>query len=76
MSAARPPALSIEKCEPGTLYKDAEGTLWRVVGYWTDPVVVMDMVCDADGVPHTQPERRTAGVNGDLWNGFRRLVLE
>ena len=69
-------SLDLNKCEPMTLYKDADGTLWRMVGYWTDPVVMMEEVCDANGIPSTSPERLTAGINGELWSGFRRLVLE
>jgi hypothetical protein len=54
--------------QPGDIYEDKNGSKWAVVGLWTEPVVVMERVW-----PPNDADRQTAGINGLLWQGFRKL---
>lgn len=62
--------LDLNKCEPMTLYTDGQGKLWRVVGYWTEPVVCMEPVEEPEG------KRLYGGIRGAMWDGFTRMVPE
>lgn len=69
---------SISYAIPRDVYVDATGKLWRVIGIWREPVVHVEEIEDtsfaAPAPPHKQ--RMLGGVNGLMWEGFRRIYRE
>lgn len=62
---------SIHDAEPMDVYVDKSGKLWRVVGTWSMPtVVVQEIEPDAISI---QPTRMYGSVNGAMWEGFKRI---
>jgi len=56
--------------EPGDVYADDNGKLWRVVGVFHEPSVSMEEI------EHTVPDnplRVTGGMSGLMWHRFRRI---
>jgi hypothetical protein len=62
---------SIHDAKPQDVYVDKSGKLWRVVGTWSMPTVVVEEIEPPD--PGETPVRRHGGVNGAMWDGFKRI---
>lgn len=60
-------ALDLSKCEPGTLYQDARGNLYRVLGYCMEPTVSMVRLEDQ--------ARLSGGRTGLMWDGFKPVKI-
>lgn len=80
----------MENCNPGDLYMDGNGRLWRVIGYCAEPSVTMEAVepeepmnpAYANQIASMAPaqtrislyrEKMSGGVNGLMWQGFKRI---
>lgn len=61
--------MSVHDAEPGDIYVDSRGRLWRIVGTWHEPVVIAEEIERHNATP----QRQTAGVSGLLWHGFERI---
>lgn len=59
--------------EPKQLYIDVHGDVWEVTSVCHQPTVRMVRV---DTLAREEPIIQFGGVNGCMWNGFRRLVPE
>jgi hypothetical protein len=56
-------------CETLAVFKRRDGSIWQIVGYWTQPVVKM-VEMRTDGI---KGEYIIAGIDGAMWDGFERL---
>lgn len=80
--------MSVHDSQPGDIYVDEMGKLWRVIGVWTEPTVEVEEVEPSGFVPGPdaidittgrQAEgtflrgRQFGGVNGLMWGGFKRI---
>lgn len=63
-------AVAMNDPEPGDIYVDHDGKLWRVVGVCGEPTVHMQEV---ETTSPESPVRREGGVSGYMWNGFKRI---
>lgn len=63
--------MSVHEAQPMDVYVDAQGKLWRVVGIFGEPSVIVEEVESKS--PET-PVRMTGGVSGCMWRGFKRVV--
>jgi hypothetical protein len=63
--------MSVHDALPGDVYADAEGRLWRVTAICQEPSVEVEAVEDLS--PDGKPLRRSGGVSGLMWQGFRRV---
>lgn len=61
----------VRDAEPGDIYIDATGKLWRVVGVCHEPTVIMKEIETDDRL--NVHVRKTGGINGAMWNGWRRI---
>ena len=60
---------------PGDVYRDANGNVWVVEWYCSEPTVGMRCVAGPGGLPPQAPqEKQFGGVNGLMWQGFEQLV--
>lgn len=62
--------MSVHDAQPGDVYVDDAGKLWRVVGVCGEPTVIVEEVetkAPGDGT------RRSGGVSGFMWHGFKRI---
>ena len=57
--------------EPGDIYVDESGKLWRVQSYCKDPTVELVEV-ETDGSCR-KPIHRGGSVYGMMWQGFKRI---
>lgn len=62
-------SLSVANMNVGDVYRDAHGREFRVVGYWTQPVVIM-VPADAPE-NHDRSKQMIGGVSGLMWAGFK-----
>ncbi len=69
--------MTVHDAEPGDVYVDEAGKLWRCVSICREPTVTMDEVEVGDnnlavnGVPARA--RSSGGVSGLMWNGWKRI---
>lgn len=63
----------IRGMQPLDIYVDEKGHEWEVVGYWTEPVVIMQRKA-LPGERLEHPLRKTAGISGLMWSGFKKLT--
>ena len=65
--------MSLHDANSGDVYRDPQGRLWQVLGYWSEPTVRMvPLLPDV----HTGWEKREpmfGGVSGLMWEGFTKL---
>jgi hypothetical protein len=67
--------MSVHDAQPGDIYLDARGCLWKVVGTWHEPVIDMVQI-DDPRVPMLENSMRPhqlGGVSGLMWQGFKRI---
>lgn len=62
--------MSVHEAEPGDVYVDAHGKLWRVMGTCKEPTVT---VVEIEPYDTRKPIRKNGGVSGLMWNGFKRI---
>jgi hypothetical protein len=63
--------MSVHEAEPGDVYVDENGKLWRVIGVCGEPtVIVREIEPDA---PESPPVTRSGGVSGYMWHGWKRV---
>lgn len=65
---------NMRDAEPGDIYVDGCGKLWRVVGVIREPSVTVEAVEHEfiiGGAP--QFPRRNGGVTGHMWHDFTRI---
>lgn len=62
--------MSVHDAEPGDVYVDAAGKLWRVVSICGEPTVTVQEV---ETLTPTNEVRKSGGVSGYMWHGFRRI---
>ena len=62
--------MSVHDAEPNDVYADAEGKLWRVMGICGEPTVIVQEI--ESSTPET-PVRKSGGVSGLMWHGFKRV---
>ena len=55
--------------EPGDIYADKNGKLWRIMGMWREPVIIAEEI-EPEG---TERQKMTAGISGLLWEGFQHI---
>lgn len=65
--------MSVHEAQPMDVYVDAQGKLWRVVGIFGEPSVTVQEV---ETETPDSPLRRTGGVSGCMWQGFKRVVRQ
>ncbi len=66
--------MSVHDAEPGDIYVDKDGKLWRVVGVCKDPTVTVEEVEGSIGRHgRIQKDHQNGGVGGLMWAGFRRI---
>lgn len=63
--------MSVHDAKPGDLYADDSGKLWRVVGICGEPTVIVQEV--ETSYPES-PVRKSGGVSGFMWHGFKRIL--
>jgi hypothetical protein len=63
--------MSVHEAEPGDLYVDHDGKLWRVVSVCGEPTVTVEEVENPS--PRHPPVRRSGGVSGGMWMGWKRI---
>lgn len=68
------------KAEPGDVYVDANGTLWRVTSICREPTVNVESVepegytvDDQSGEWEFVRTKKGGGVTGLMWDGFKRI---
>jgi hypothetical protein len=68
--------MSVHDAEPGDIYLDARGCLWKVVGTWREPVIDMVQIDDprVSVLDHSMRPHQLGGVSGLMWQGFKRLL--
>jgi hypothetical protein len=66
--------VSIRDAEPSDIYVDERGKLWRVVGTWQEPVVIVEEIEATN--PNDALRRMTGGVSGVMWCGFQRIYRQ
>jgi len=62
--------MSVHDAQPNDVYVDDSGKLWRVVGVCGEPTVIVQEV--EPDAPES-PVKRSGGVSGLMWNGFKRI---
>lgn len=62
--------MSVHDAKPGDIYVDASGKLWRVVGVFGEPSVIVQEV---EPAVVESPVTQTGGVSGLMWHGFKRI---
>lgn len=62
--------MSVRDAEPGDVYVDARGKLWRVVGVCHEPSVTVQEI---EFTPMQSARQQGGGVSGLMWNGFTRI---
>jgi hypothetical protein len=68
--------MSVHEAEPGDVYVDGQGELWKIVGICREPTVIADRLTTAferEGGAGIGQQRQSGGVSGLMWNGFRKL---
>lgn len=63
--------MSVHEAQPMDVYVDAHGKLWRVVGIFGEPSVIVEEI---ESHSPSTPVRMTGGVSGLMWHGFKRVV--
>jgi len=65
---------NMRDAEPGDIYVDDDGKLWRVVGVICEPSVTVEAVEHEfiiGGAP--QFPRRSGGITGHMWHDYQRI---
>jgi hypothetical protein len=67
--------MSVHDAEPGDIYLDARGCVWKVVGIWHEPVVDMVQIDDprTSLLENGMRPHQLGGVSGLMWQGFTRI---
>lgn len=66
--------MSVHDAEPGDIYIDAHGDVWKVVGICKEPTVTMDYLGESGAKEaRDRLSRLSGGVGGLMWNGFKRI---
>ena len=60
--------MSVHDAEPGDIYVDSRNVLWRVVGVYHEPTVIMQRI-NGDATR----DRQSGGVSGPMWSGYKRI---
>lgn len=63
--------MPVHEAQPMDVYTDENGKLWRVVGIFGEPAVIVEEI---ESKSPESPVRMTGGVSGLMWNGFKRVV--
>lgn len=66
-------AMSVHEAQPGDVYVDDKGKLWRVIGVCGEPTVI---VREIETVTPESPVTRSGGVSGYMWHGWKRIHRE
>ncbi|HDA7126290.1 TPA: hypothetical protein O5T86_001294 [Staphylococcus aureus] len=61
----------VHEAKPMDVYVDGQGKLWRVIGIFGEPVVIVEEI---ESQTPSDPLRMTGGVSGGMWHGFKRVV--
>lgn len=62
--------MSVHDAKPGDVYVDGAGKLWRVFATCGEPTV---HVQEVETVTPDSPVRKSGGVSGFMWQGFKRI---
>lgn len=62
--------MSVNDAQPQDVYADASGKLWRVVSICGEPTVCVQEI---ETTTPDSPVRKTGGVSGYMWQGFKRV---
>jgi hypothetical protein len=66
--------VSVHDAEPGDIYVDAEGKLWRVLWTCREPTVCLQAVENSALFSGSPPDStRQGGISGQMWHGFKRI---
>jgi hypothetical protein len=66
--------MSVHDAEPMDIYVDEHGELWRVVGTFSEPTVIMERVeKSARSDMEYDSGRKLGGVSGSMWMGWKRI---
>lgn len=63
--------MSVHDAQPGDVYADANGKLWRVFAVIGEPSVEMEEIEKSGEYPDRVT--RSGGVSGYMWNGYKRI---
>lgn len=62
--------MSVHDAQPGDIYADRDGKLWRVISICGEPTVCVQEI---ESITPETPVRRSGGVSGYMWGGFTRI---
>jgi hypothetical protein len=65
--------VSVHDAEPGDIYVDAEGKLWRVLWTCREPTVCLQAVEPPPTLLSNGSQQRQGGISGQMWHGFKRI---
>lgn len=65
--------MSMHDAQPGDVYVDAQGKLWRVFSYCSQPTVGVEEIEKNGDYADDQRVRMNGGVSGLMWDGFKRI---
>lgn len=63
--------MSVHEAKPNDVYADATGKLWRVVSVCGEPTVTVQEI---ETTTPESPVRKSGGVSGYMWHGFKRIL--
>ena len=63
--------MSVHDAQPGDVYVDAGGKLWRCVGTCQEPTAIFEEIEPRHF--NLALERKSGGVGGLMWNGWKRI---
>lgn len=65
--------MSVHDAEPGDIYADSRGKLWRVAGTCHEPTVIMREIERPDHVCGAPFQQLSGGVSGVMWKDWKRI---
>ena len=63
--------MSVHDAQPGDIYADSKGKLWRVVADIGEPSVEVEEI--EKGGEYPDKVTRSGGVSGYMWHGFKMI---
>lgn len=66
--------MSIHNASSGEIYEDKNGDRWIVMWTINEPSVCVQRVQPRYRVDDEMPEKKSGGVNGLMWQGFKRVL--
>ena len=63
--------MSVHDAEPGDIYVDESGKLWRCIATCNEPTCTFEEIEPTGG--SGWKERKGGGLSGLMWNGWKRI---